>query len=183
MKIISLNSFFYLCFFYTITVSCSILNLKSNETFCYTICDEIGGTCYEDENKKNQICQCKDDYTTLPEEKNHKLCNYAKKSKILFTVLELFIGFGIGHLYADRKVNGSLKLIIYLILCCISCCAVGLGIKYEQQRSQDGPESHAVKFFFFIYAIILNIILTWQLFDFLMIMFGFYDDGNNIPLY
>jgi TM2 domain-containing membrane protein YozV len=176
MKIILLNSYFYLFTFYTI--SCQVLNLKSNETFCYTICDEVGGTCHGD-----QICQCKDAYTTLPEEKNHKLCNYAKKSKILFTVLELFIGFGVGHLYAERKVNGALKLIIYLLLCCISCCAVGLGIKFEQERVQGAPESSAVKFFFFIYAIILNIILTWQLFDFLMIMFGFYSDGNDIPLY
>jgi hypothetical protein len=169
--------YLYISLYLFTTFSCDVITTNNDDTFCYKICDEVGGTCISD-----QICQCKDTHTTLPEESSHKLCNYQKKSKILFSVLELVLGFGIGHLYAERKVNGFLKLIIYFMLCCVACCAIGLGLKFERERPEDAAESQAVKFFFFIYACIFNLVLTWQLFDFLMIIFGFYKDGNEIGL-
>ena len=153
---------------------CEIKVTSAHGKLCKEICDEFGGQCLEE-----NICQCKDSYTTLPSDNNYKFCNYQKKSKIIAAVIELFIGFGIGHFYALRNVYGYLKLMIYFILCCIGCCSVAIGVKFEQEY--PNTENHAVKFFFCIYASILNFIVTWQLFDFFMIMFGVYYDGNNIP--
>ncbi len=147
-----------------------------NRTKCNSkTCDEKGGHCIGE-----FICECKEDYTTLQNAMNFKFCNYQKKSKVYTALIELFFGFGIGHFYAERKVNAYFKMTMFFFLCYFSCCAVAFGVKI--QGEQINENNTAVKFFFCIYTCILCLIITWQIFDFFMIVFGVYNDGNDIPL-
>jgi len=141
------------------------------------MCDEEGGECIDE-----YTCKCKDGFTTLPiENKYFKFCNYHKKSKISTATIELFLGFGMGHFYAERNINGFFKLFIYMFLYMCNICVLVIALKIE--RDINDRENSAVKFFFFVYYCFILIILIWQIFDFFMIIFGFLDDGNNIPLY
>lgn len=137
------------------------------------ICHEEGGKCVNE-----TTCECNEDYTTLSTDKSYKLCNYKKKSRYSTAIIELFVGFGVGHLYSDRRVNGYFKLMLFMLLCCVAACSIAVGVRFEQDHPNS--ENAVVKFFFCIYACTFNIILTWQIFDFLMFVLGFYKDGNNI---
>lgn len=174
MKYVRDNIIYLICL---LTLDVVLCGNNNNNTFCNTICDEVGGVCIED-----SICKCIEPYTTLPNESNYKLCNYAKKSKLIAAFLELFIGFGIGHFYTERKINGYLKLMLYMLLCCVGCCSIAIGLRFNSDNP-DGPTGNqAAKFFFFIYACVLNFMMAWQIFDFFLMIFGVYVDGNNIEL-
>jgi hypothetical protein len=170
MKYVKDNIIFLICLLLTFDIKC--FNIT---TICNTICDEVGGTCIEE-----TICKCNEPYTTLPNEGNYKLCNYPKKNKLIAAILELFIGFGIGHFYTERKINGYLKLMVYLLLCCIGCCAIAIGLRFTSENAEE--YGNAAKFFFYIYYCVLNFMMAWQIFDFFLMIFGVYVDGNNIEL-
>jgi hypothetical protein len=163
---------FSLIFYLFKTIYCENVTKCNSKT-----CDERGGICIGD-----YICECKEDYTTLQSAVNFKFCNYQKKSKLYTALIEFFFGFGIGHFYAERKVNGYFKMIMFFFLCYFSCCAVALGVKIQGDQIRDNQNNTIVKFFFFIYLCILCIMGIWQVFDVFMIGFGFYNDGNDIPL-
>lgn len=173
-------------------------------SYCNTRnCDENGGIC--DEN----ICKCKDNFTTSTKgnaitiyqnsnfyyDFNFKFCNYERKRALYAAVMEFFMGFGMGHFYSGRKINGCIKLIFFITLFCTSFCSLVIGIKLaENQGITDFrnlnnlvPENYAnlsaVKFYFFIFACIINVIFIWQIFDFLMFILKIYLDGNGINLY
>jgi TM2 domain-containing membrane protein YozV len=145
--------------------------------FCdNSICDEIGGFCIDD-----NICECKEGYTTLSTAHNFKLCNYERKKAIKIAFLELFIGFGIGHFYTARYINGSIKLIIYSLLCCCCYCSIAIAYKLTQEN-QEGFNT-MVTSFLKAYGIITNLLIVWQIIDFILFITGGYTDGNNISLY
>jgi hypothetical protein len=142
---------------------------------CSKLCDPVGGICKIDE------CYCKEEFTTFPSQGKYQLCNYEKKRALYSALIELFLSFGAGHFYSGRRINGSFKLISLVLLCCFSCCALGVSIKLSQDRD-IGENNPTVKFFFFIYACIYNIFLLWQVLDFFLFIFKVYNDGNDIPL-
>jgi hypothetical protein len=93
-----------------------LLESNSNSSKCTEkICDLIGGECIDDE-----TCKCRSGFTTLLRNSNLKLCNYERKSSILAAFIELFLGFGLGHLYSGRKIFGIFKLFVSCLLCCIA---------------------------------------------------------------
>jgi hypothetical protein len=161
----------YNLIFFFILITNSVSLICDNK-----ICDEIGGICIS-----NDLCNCKEMFTTYPTHYDYKYCNYEKKRKITTAFLELLVGFGTGHFYCGRIVNGSFKLIIYIILCCLSFCTIAMVAKL----TEDGRENYinSIHFFLNIYGLIVNIILIWQIYDFLMFLTGVYNDGNNISLY
>jgi hypothetical protein len=163
-------------------------------------CDPNGGIC------ESNICKCKENYTTSTRgniisvsyqnslsELNMRFCNYERKRSLYAAIIELFIGFGMGHFYSGRKVFGCLKLILYLLLTCISFCSLAIGIKIAEDHgitniqlnliSNNEAINPAVKFFFYVCVSIINFIILWQLFDFFMFIFKIYKDGNDISLY
>jgi hypothetical protein len=154
-----------------------LINLSEQKILCsIDNCDEYGGICDE-----NNTCECKENYTTLPTHKSHKFCNYERKHKIAIAFLELLVGFGMGHFYCGRKINGSIKLMIFIILCCGCFCAVAFMAKISEEHRDNHNEVLLVLFKF--YGTISNIFIIWQTYDFLMFLTGVYKDGNNIPLY
>lgn len=162
-----------------------ILNsIKSNFTYTITnctnkICDEEGGICIN-----SSICKCNDYHTTYYKNNLnsiYKLCNYQKKRCIYTALIELFFGFGMGHFYCGRKVNGFLKLIIYSFFCCIGYCSLVLKFKLSQDGNMD-ENSTLLKFFYYVWTTIFNFIMIWQILDFIIFLFGSYNDGNDIPL-
>ncbi len=139
-------------------------------------CDESGGICQE-----NNTCECKENYTTLPTIQNYKFCNYERKRKLGIAFLELLVGFGMGHFYCGRKINGSIKLTVFTLLCCACFCVVAFIAKISEDRQSNYNEVIITLLNF--YGLITNIIIIWQMYDFLMFITGVYRDGNNIPLY
>lgn len=166
----------------------------------YSNCDENGGICDGD------LCKCKENYTTSTKgnvmhvykqntisDLNLKFCNYEMKRSVYAALIELFIGFGMGHFYTGRKLFGCLKLILYILLCCVSFCSLAIGIKIAEDHNlnlnnfnENNNQTHnhpAVKFFLLMSVSICNFLFIWQLFDFCLFMFKVYKDGNNLPLY
>jgi TM2 domain-containing membrane protein YozV len=141
-----------------------------------TICDEIGGICISSE-----ICQCRDEYTTLILNNNYKLCNYERKRSINTAFLELLIGFGMGHFYCGRYIHGSIKLISFILLCCSCYCSIILAYKLTEENRQDF--NNLVYYLLKIYSCVTNMLIFWQVIDFLLFICGVYLDGNNIALY
>jgi hypothetical protein len=160
-------------------------NLLSHEIiinkYCLLFCDDKGGVCL------NNMCKCKINYTTFLNSDDKKLCGYKKINKLVSGFLELIFGFGIGHFYCYRNINGSFKLMIYILLLCFACCSIALGIRLA--HSHDQNEQHLnrsnpfIKCSQYILAFILSIIFFWQIYDFFMFIFGVYKDGNGVLLY
>lgn len=161
---------FAITFLTMLTTNCNIITECNSKT-----CDESGGICIS-----RFICECKDDYTTFMSQGNFKFCNYQKKSKAYTAIFELFFGFGVGHFYAERKLNGYFKMTSFFFLCYFSCCAIAIGAKIQGENLDDNRNS--IKFFFGLYVCFMLIMLVWQIIDFLMIILGIYKDGNDIPL-
>ena len=152
-------------------------HLIQNFTKCtLKVCDSVGGECID-----NQTCKCKDRFTSLLRNKNIKLCNYEKKSSIVAAFIELFLGFGLGHIYTERKIYGIFKFFLSSLLCCIGCCAVAIGMKLHGDQREE--RNSVVMAFYFIYACIFNSLVLWQITDFIFFIFKIYTDGNNVPLF
>ena len=152
-------------------------NPIQNLTKCnLKVCDSIGGECID-----KQTCKCKDRFTSLLRNGNIKLCNYEKKNSIVAAFLELFLGFGLGHIYSERKILGIFKFLLSSLLCCIGCCALAIGMKLDADQRQQRNSITMV--FLFIYACIFNFLVLWQIIDFIFFIFKIYTDGNNVPLY
>lgn len=149
-----------------------------NSSKCTTkICDSLGGQCIEEE-----TCKCNEGFTTLLRNNNMKLCNYEKKSSIMAAFIELFLGFGLGHIYSGRKIYGIFKLLLSSLMCFVGCCAIAMGVKLESgERSFD--HNTVIEFMYFIYGCVFNILVLWQILDFVLFIFKIYVDGNEIPLY
>jgi hypothetical protein len=141
------------------------------------ICDSVGGRCIDE-----RTCACNENYTTFYIFENFKYCNYLKKSSLIAGFLELFLGLGVGHLYAGRKINGIIKMIICTTCCCIGCSFLAIGMKLQQQNPNIAS-SPIIQFFLKTYAILINSVLVWQFFDFLLFVSKFYTDGHNLSLY
>ena len=83
--------------------------------------DEYGYEVYYDP----IYCECNKGYSSFDIEHNISssdiYCCYAKKSLLTSFFLELFIGFGIGHLYLGNITFATVKMLIQIFLC------VGMG--------------------------------------------------------
>ncbi len=153
------------------------INFSESKILCsIDNCDDLGGICKED-----NTCECKENYTTLSTIANYKFCNYERKRKIGIAFLELLVGFGMGHYYCGRKINGSIKLMVFLLLCCACFCTVAFIAKISEDHRDNYNE--VILVLLKLYGTITNILIVWQTYDFLMFLTGVYKDGNNIPLY
>ena len=142
---------------------------------CIELCDSEGGTCSID-----QICKCKSGYSSFPLE-TIKFCNYKKKNKFLSAFLELFIGFGVGHFYCGRQVNGYFKLILYSTCCCCSMCMIICSARIDLETNDENETSLRISVG--IAMVCYLILLFWQFGDCALFLCGYYTDGNGIELY
>jgi hypothetical protein len=155
---------------------------KIKEIICGTeICHPEGGYC-----NNEYKCICNPGYTTfspiiLPNAEHKVNCNYKQKSDLKAGLLEMIFGCGLGHFYAGRKINGSIKLFCVLILC-TCCCVTLVMMKKISQESQ--AEYHTFTSLLFLLSIVYTIcLILWQFIDGILFFFGVYNDGNGIELY
>lgn len=147
-------------------------------SLCNTdVCDEKGGYCVD-----QAICRCFDNFTTIKREENNKLCNYERYNSFLTAFLELVAGFGVGHFYTQRRVNGLLKFSVYTLLCSLGNCAVAIAIKLSDTHPREDV-SPLVRGLFSLCGHIYNFLLFWQALDAILFVSGRYKDGNGVNLF
>lgn len=156
---------------------------------CKEFCDENGGVC----NTTTLICKCKYNYASFHNDyidvnlngndtiNNNKFCNYAKTSKLKSAFIEIIFGFGTGHLYSQRKLNGFLKLITYSFSFCCCCCLMILSAKIDTDNIDENQTFLKISTFLFLMC--YCILIIWQIIDFVLFICGVYVDGNGIELY
>ncbi len=104
-------------------------------------------------------------------------CSYRQKRQLISFLLESFLSFGIGHIYAERYVQGYIKLIL-----CFSILVIFLVQHFlsKDMLFEDYLKSSPVLLLIFI---ALTFVWTmWQLVDMVLIGLNKYFDGNNMPL-
>ena len=65
-------------------------------------------------------CECNKGYSSFginPDDSESTYCCYQQKSLLISFLLELFLGFGIGHFYMNDYTYAIIKMIIQLIFC------------------------------------------------------------------
>ena len=166
--------FFFHLFFYIYFIK-NIISLVNITEKCQEFCSMEGGEC-----SINLKCKCKEGYSTLFTEENIILCNYKRYNKITVGLIELFFGFGFGHFYCKRFLNGYIQLfgefISYYILACLFCYF----LFYDNSFNIFFPLTHSFLKLYCPLAIV--VVFSWQVIDCILFFRGFYLDGNGIEL-
>ena len=143
-------------YFYVRGINCS------NNTNC-----PLPSTCAD-----VNTCQCAIGYANFPfNGVEGKFCQYEQKKQLTCFLLELFVGFGAGHFYALRMLEGAFKFALYitpLILCLLMC--------YEKIN----PYCGCVMLIFIVLSSIG--VICWWVGDAIMFGNNNYKDGNSVPL-
>jgi hypothetical protein len=138
-----------------------------------SICSKEGGYCKEDQ------CICYPGYTTVLR-RDHTSCNYKQISRFKAGLLEMFLGCGFGHFYANRKLNGTLKLSCVILFC--GCCIFSFYMMRkirEESHAQDHPWASLI----FLLSVVFKIVVVcWQILDGILFFCGIYKDGFDMPL-
>lgn len=155
---------------------------KCNETIS---CSDNGHCFYdirqvfEEVNDSFITCICDRGYTDDPDNSDIKCC-YKKKSQFTAFLLEVLLGFGIGHFYIKNYTIAIIKLIFQIISCC-SCCLIGFCFCYKSNKHNEEPSNKQIALNInFIAWILLYII--WQFIDLILFGINFYNDGNGVSL-
>lgn len=128
----------------------------------------------------NNNCECSKGYYTFPSNSISKCC-YEQKSQFITFILEAFIGFGAGHIYAMNYNIGIIKLVIYSVLFVLLFSTICY--RYIKNDKIEYENYIILKF-----ASILSMMLcfctytVWQCIDILLIGTNYYVDGNGAPL-
>ena len=160
----------FLLTFLILTLSINVVT----STKCEDMCDSIGGTC------KDNVCSCKRDYSSFGLN-GYKFFKYKKYHTVFADLLELFLGFGIGHLYCQRKVNGMFKVFLYFIIYCCSCSFLLTGAKLDSDLGDENRTAFKISLIISVTCFLA--VFIWQMVDCILFVMGFYKDGNMIDLY
>ena len=144
---------------------------------CYELCSTIGAIC-----NKDLICICQKGYSTLFSEENFKFCNYKQYNKILAGFIELFLGFGSGHFYCKRFLNGYLQFFVEFILCCLMACLINIYYGFDNIINNGYPY-YTNLFSYYYIPIFIFILALWQIIDSILFFCSYFKDGNGINLY
>ena len=114
-------------------ISYKIENCEVNSNCKGQYCSNYGNCNFQQVNTSNIIifCQCNKGYSSYDIDKNLTkysedavYCCYKKKSILTSFLLELFLGFGIGHFYLGNTVYFFVKLFIELFFCLGMICVM-----------------------------------------------------------
>jgi hypothetical protein len=165
-QVLIYNYLMKIIYFLLGTIYGNIVNIcqkDSLENACGgSLCDSTGGICLKE--GEYEKCTCIDEYATFPP--NGVKCSYKRLDRAVPLLLEFFLPFGIGHLYARRHAHCLVKfsLFLYLILTFRN--------NPKLSRSKHFVNQFMVLIFTLIYAV-----------DLLGFATGLYKDGNSINMY
>lgn len=130
-------------------------------------CSPHNGKCSLD-NK----CLCANGYTTINDKKFGDFeCNYKMKSQATTFLLELIIGFGMGHFYLGN-VNLALCKLFFSVFACYFICMLP---SFEKIRLTKMCAYYSQFIFGLIWVI-------WQIVDCVLILKNHYKDINGIEM-
>ena len=135
-------------------------------------CDLKGGFC-----SKYLNCSCHNGYLTFFKINDFK-CNYKMISKFKSGILELILGFGIGHFYSLRYNFAKFKLCLYLIF--IFCCLLSYYYIKKIRKESDANEHPNISIGVLSTICLFILLIFWQLIDCILFWSGFYLDGNGM---
>jgi hypothetical protein len=166
---------FLLQFYLIIYFIKKIISLENITEKCQEFCSMEGGEC------QNLKCKCKEGYSTLFTEEKILLCNYKRYNKISVGLVEFFFGFGIGHIYCKRYLNGFIQLFGELISFCLMGCLFWYFLLYDNHFNISFTLTNSFLKLYCPFAIVF--VLSWQVIDTVLFFMGFYLDGNGIELF
>ena len=153
-----------------------VISLYNKTEKCKDLCSKEGGEC-----TTNYKCKCKEGFTTLFIEENIELCNYKRYNKLAAGIIELFFGFGFGHFYCKRYLNGFIQLFFEFVSYCLMSCLYVYFLIYDNRFNLFFfPLTH--RFLKLYCPLWIIIIFSWQIIDSLLFFGGFYPDGNDVDL-
>ena len=154
------------------------ITITKNDNYTFAITKEkctvanCNGKC-----TSKDICTCEDGYLNF-KSNSPIYCSYKQKSQLAAFLLELFLPFGIGHLYVGRTLFGITKMIIVTSPVTI-CLFTFLGILVSDKFLSGGNSSLFCIGFVFVFSIIG---IIWWIADLVIFGTNNYLDGNNLPL-
>ena len=93
---------------------------------------------------KQPHCECNMGYSSYDIEKlkseNNILCCYKQKGQLTAFLLEMFIGFGVGHFYLGNIIFGVIKLCIQVFLCTLFWCVTYFACNREHTFKTNSDE-------------------------------------------
>lgn len=136
------------------------------------------GTCVEVE--QTFQCQCKKGFTTSAEDSLYQCC-YKQKSSVVAFLLEIFLGFGVGHFYVGNIYFGIVKCVLY---CILFISIIIICIRRFRFKGQDIDNSFLLKLFRTVCFLLCGCTyVAWQMIDSVLFSLGGYNDANGMPLY
>ena len=153
-----------------------VISIDNIPEICQELCSNQGGEC-----GINLKCKCKEGYATLFTEENIILCNYKQFNKITVGFIELFFGFGFGHFYCKRYLNGFIQLFGEFLSYYLLTSLFLYFILYD--NIFNGLNFTLSYTFLKLYCPLCVLVLfSWQIIDAILFFSGFYLDGNGINL-
>jgi len=162
------NSLDYMKYHFANNINCSAVNT----------CPKKFGNC-----KSPNECQCNKGFINYVE--NSKItkgfsgqyCSYEQKKQLYSFLIESFISFGIGHIYAERYLAGYSKLLLGLLIIILYIVQKSFtkGLALED-FSKTSPKLYITQ------ILLMLVICIWQLIDIVLIGINTYLDGNGMPL-
>ncbi len=106
-----------------------------------------------------------------------KFCSYHQRRQLTAFLLEFFLSFGIGHLYAHRFPEGCIKFTLASLVCIflLALKLINKGVFIENQT----PLSYVMLTFT---TFMCCAFVGWQFVDLIMFGMNKFPDGNNMPL-
>ena len=154
-----------------------IISIDNITQKCQALCSIEGGECLSN----NLKCKCKEGFTTVFNEENFLFCNYKRSYKIVAGLIEFFFGFGFGHFYTKRYLNGFIQLFLEIISYCLMTCLFVGFIIYDRRFNVFLDTTYL---FLKLYCpLIILAIFFWQTIDAILFFRGIYKDGNDIDLF
>lgn len=135
----------------------------------------------------SEKCTCQSEYSSLTS--NSSACNYKKKSQKTAFLLELFVGFGGGHVYSERFVNGFCKIVILPVILLIILLYnyllkndIMLLSQVDKNKEENGKSLIKRLVFVLFLTCVCSGIAFWIIYDVIHFGLNKYLDGNGVEL-
>ena len=137
------------------------------------------------------IGKCEYGFTTY-NPPDDTMCNYKQKSQLTALLLSLFLGqFGAGRFYVGDTVLGTIKLLLILMGCCLTCiCSLCIApcLGYEGMKISTDINDHKEGGLFALCCGVIPFVCSscalsiWWIVDIILFATNSIKDGNGVDL-